>query len=103
MGSLAYLVIVVVAGAASLAVAPELVGFAVLGLGLLLVLGGPAWAGGGAILFGGLGLLEIVAGEEARDAAPGRGRRAWWSVAKGLGAAEAALAAGAAVAIANVL
>ncbi len=102
MGPLAY-VLVLVAAAVSFALAPELVGFAVLGIGLLFVLGGPAWAGGAAVLFVTLGLLEIIAGEEARDAATGDDRRAWRFVSRGLGATEAALAAGAVVAVANVV
>ncbi len=101
MEGLAYLAVVMAAAALSLAVAPELVGLAVLGLGLLLVLGGPAWAGAGAVLFTGLGILELLTGEAARDAGP-RHRHAWWTAARGLGAAEAALAAGAVAAIAHV-
>ncbi len=99
---LAYLAIGLAAAALSLAVAPELVGLAVLGLGLLLVLGGPAWAGVAAVVFSGLGVLELITGEAARDAGPVH-HRAWWSAARGLGAAEAGLAAGALAAIAHVI
>lgn len=106
MGPVAFFGLMAAAAALSLVVAPELVGLAVLGLGLVLVLfamSGSPWIGAAAVLFAGLGLLELLAGEEARDADPGSGRRAWWSVARGLGAAEAALAAAAVATFASVI
>jgi hypothetical protein len=102
METLGYGTVAIVAAALGYVVAPEIVGLAVLGLGLLLVLGGPVWAGAAAVLFVGMGILELVTGEMARDASPIH-RRAWTAAAKGLGAVEAALAASAVVTIANVL